>query len=396
MIYKFGKLDVLKDSRINCISIITTISIRDYIQLVTDAYSERGGIIGQRDALKTTSAIRIRRRMVTDIQQGAVLPPVVLGLVLNSSVFTKISGKSTTITDIKKILSEDHADMLSIIDGMQRTTAILEAFHGTTPAPNRMIRVEFWVADDVGSLIYRMLVLNTGQVPWNLRRQVEVVFRSLVLDLKKNVAGLTVLPEKSRRVKGGQFQGDELVELYLVFGARKEKIDIKERLADEFTRLDFMEVADNDDFSGFFRSTLQCLVNLDSVIDQKLISDVTDGRFKAGKDLFSSQPACVGLVTAIALEVFGRPGTSRSEDEQHKKMAAVKKNVAAVIQALENRDTKGATAFLRLQTLNETLPKSRTQSSIGDSEREYFLKAFQVLLEEGGKLESLEACWRAY
>ena len=396
MIYKFGKLDVLKDSRINCVSIVTTISIRDYIQLVTDAYSERGGIIGQRDALKTTSAIRIRRRMVTDIQMGAVLPPVVLGLVLGASAFTKISGKSTTIADIKKILSEDHADMLSIIDGMQRTTAILEAFEGATPPPNRMIRVEFWVADDVGSLIYRMLVLNTGQVPWNLRRQVEVVFRSLVLDLKKTVTGLTVLPEKARRVKGGQFQGDELVELYLVFGARKEKIDIKERLADEFTRLDFMEVADNDDFSGFFRSTLQCLVDLDSIIDRKLNSDVTDGRFKAGKDLFSSQPACVGFVTAIALEVFGRPGTSRPEEEQQKKMVAVKKNVAAIIQALENRDTKNATAFLRFQTLNEALPKSRTQSSIGDSEREYFLKAFQVLLEEGGKLESLEACWRAY
>lgn len=259
-----------------------------------------------------------------------------------------------------------------------------------------MIRVEFWVADDVGSLIYRMLVLNTGQVPWNLRRQVEVVFRSLVLDLKKNVSGLSVLSEKSRRVRGGQFQGDELVELYLVFGARKEKIDIKERLADEFTRLDFMEVADNDDFSGFFRGALQCLVDLDTVIDQKLDSDISEGRFKVGKDLFSSQPACVGFITAIALEVFGRPGTSRGEDDQLRKMAQVKKNVAAVIRTLSNLDPQEAESFMRFQTLNEALPKSRTQSSIGDSEREYFLKAFQVLLEEGSRLESFEACWRAY
>ena len=195
MIYKFGKLDVLKDSRINCVSVVTTITIRDYIDLVDQAYANRGGIIGQRDALKTTSAIRIRRRMVTDIKQGAVLPPVVLGLVLEAPAFTKISGKSTSIPEIKRILSEDHEDRLSIIDGMQRTTAIFEAFEGVTAPPTRMIRVEFWVADDVGSLIYRMLVLNTGQVPWNLRRQVEVVFRSLVLDLRKNIPGLIVLPE---------------------------------------------------------------------------------------------------------------------------------------------------------------------------------------------------------
>ena len=396
MIYKFGKLDVLKDSRINCVSVVTTITIRDYIDLVDQAYANRGGIIGQRDALKTTSAIRIRRRMVTDIKQGAVLPPFVLGLVLEAPAFTKISGKSTSIPEIKRILSEDHEDRLSIIDGMQRTTAIFEAFEGVTAPPTRMIRVEFWVADDVGSLIYRMLVLNTGQVPWNLRRQVEVVFRSLVLDLRKNIPGLIVLPEKSRRVRGGQFQGDELVELYLVFGARKEKVDIKERLADEFTRLDFMEVADNDDFSGFFRTALQCLVDLDSVIDRKLGSDIADGRFKSGKDLFSSQPACVGMVTAIALEVFGRPGTSRGEDEQQKKMALVRKNVGAVIRTLENLDSNAAANFMCFQTLNESLPKSRSLSSIGDSEREYFLKAFQVLLEEGEKLESFEACWRAY
>lgn len=396
MIYKFGKIDVLNDSRINCLSVVTTISIRDYIDLVVQAYSDRGGIIGQRDALKTTSAIRIRRRMVSDIQQGAVLPPVVLGLVLETASFTKISGKSTSVAEIKRILSEDHQDRLSIIDGMQRTTAILEAFEGKTPPPNRMIRVEFWVANDVGSLIYRMLVLNTGQVPWNLRRQVEVVFRSLVLDLKKNVEGLSILTEKSRRVRGGQFQGDELVELYLVFGARKEKVDIKERLADEFTRLDFMEVADNDDFSGYFRASLQCLVNLDSVIDRKLGGDVAEGRFKSGKDLFSSQPACVGLITAIALEIFGRPGTSRGEDEQQKKMTLINKNVSAVIKKLEDINSVDAVNFMRFQTLNESLPKSRTQSSIGDSEREYFLKAFQVLLEEGAQLDSFEACWRAY
>lgn len=396
MIYKFGKLDILKDSRINCVSIVTTITIRDYIDLVVQAYSDRGGIVGQRDALKTTSAVRIRRRMVSDIKQGAVLPPVVLGLVLEAQLFSKISGKSTSVTDIKRILSEDHADRLSIIDGMQRTTAILEAFDGVTPPLSRMIRIEFWVADDVGSLIYRMLVLNTGQVPWNLRRQVEVVFRSLVLDLKKNVNGLIVLSEKARRVRGGQFQGDELVELYLVFGARKEKIDIKERLADEFTRLDFMEVADNDDFSGFFRIALQCLVNLDTIIVQKLGNDISDGRFRTGKDLFSSQPACVGLITAIALEIFGRPGTSRGEDEQHKKALGVKKSVTSIIQIFENLDDSAAANFIRFQTLNESLPKSRSQSSIGDSEREYFLKAFQVLLEEGNRLENFEACWRAY
>ncbi|RZJ13843.1 MAG: hypothetical protein EON50_08285 [Acidovorax sp.] len=120
--------------------------------------------------LKTTSAIRIRKRMVLDIQQGAVLPPIVLGLVLNNEDFKRFSLKSVNNPQRKRMLSMNHEEKLSIIDGMQRTTAIFEAFEGKTPPIDRDLRIEYWVANDVGSLIYRMLVLNTGQVPWNLRR----------------------------------------------------------------------------------------------------------------------------------------------------------------------------------------------------------------------------------
>ena len=52
-------------------------STQDYLALVEQAYQNRGGIDFQREKLRTTSAIRIRRRMVADVVQGAVLPPVV-------------------------------------------------------------------------------------------------------------------------------------------------------------------------------------------------------------------------------------------------------------------------------------------------------------------------------
>lgn len=35
------------------------------------------------------------------------------------------------------------------------------------------------MSDRTVKLLYRMLVLNTGQVPWNTRRQVEVIFSGL-------------------------------------------------------------------------------------------------------------------------------------------------------------------------------------------------------------------------
>ena len=34
--------------------------------------------------------------------------------------------------------------------------------------------------------------------------------------------------------------------------------------------------------------------------------------------------------------------------------------------------------------------------SVGDMEREFFLRAFQVLIEENFELKDLTPCWRAY
>ena len=94
------------------------------------------------------------------------------------------------------------------------------------------MRIEFWLATNTNSLIYRMLVLNTGQVPWDLRRQIEVIHKPLIKELKQNSSiELLEKDDERRRARAGQFQANRIVELYMVFGARKEKIDTKERLA---------------------------------------------------------------------------------------------------------------------------------------------------------------------
>ena len=388
--------EVLEDSRINCLSVMTSMLIREYLDMAKGAYLNRGGITGQREKLQTTSAIRIRKRMVDDIQQGAVLPPLVVGVVLPSNMFRKFRTATTPIR--RDILKNVETDRLSIIDGMQRTTALFEAFSEKQPSPDRKIRVEFWVAEDTGSLIYRMLVLNTGQVPWNLRRQVEVVFRSLILELKSSIKTLEVLEttQTRRRSKGGQFQADDLIELFLVFGARKEKIDIRERLADEFTRLDFMEAAAKDDFTKFYCKALTELVLLDMAFDRFRGPKNGQGRFVSGKDLFASQPACVGFMTALALDIFGRPGVVRGESEQERKLRLNIAKLSSLRKKIDVLDDEALELFLCLKTLREALSRIKTSQSVGDSEREFFLKAFQVLLEEGANLESMEPCWRSY
>lgn len=197
----FQNAELLHDTRVNCASFMTSMTVQEYIELVNEAYKERGGIAGQREPLKTTSAKRIRKRMVEDLLAGAVLPPVVIGKVVDDL------ASLDTADALKTAISDEDKGELSIIDGMQRTTALLEAFAESEEViKDRFLRVEFWVAEETESLIYRMLVLNTGQVPWNLSRQLQVVYAPLVAEMKEKINFDRVLeiqgPNPERRTKG--------------------------------------------------------------------------------------------------------------------------------------------------------------------------------------------------
>ena len=74
MIIKF--LDNLLDERSDCASILTEITVENYLKLSSHAYNEQGKLAGQRDKLKTTSGVRIRNRMTEDFKTKAILPPV--------------------------------------------------------------------------------------------------------------------------------------------------------------------------------------------------------------------------------------------------------------------------------------------------------------------------------
>lgn len=66
---------LIKDGRVECWSLMTTMDVGDYLSLTSTAYENKGGLLGQREPIKSTSGRRIRSRMIQDIKEGAVLPP---------------------------------------------------------------------------------------------------------------------------------------------------------------------------------------------------------------------------------------------------------------------------------------------------------------------------------
>lgn len=388
-------LNWLKDDRTECWSVMTEVRVRDYIELVREAYRARGGIEGQRDALKTTTAKRIRDRMVNDIRRGAILPPVVIGAVVDDQRFAAfpLPGGSS----FGDIVPADSVESLAIIDGMQRTTAILEALEGHEEVQDRHLRVEFWLTKSVRAMVYRMLVLNTGQVPWSLSRQLAVVYAPLINEIRENVPELDRVfgPDKpGRRVGPAQYASDALVELYLAFSLRKTTVDTREALSEEFSRLDFVENLSRPDFQTQFYTSLSIMVGLDRAFSRFDPEVGNAERYARGRSVFDSQPARIGFITAAAQYALGRAGMDRTEVQAAERVATMERQANTLMERLNGSSAEHVGDFLALGVLRERLDVRTGQ--VGRFERSVFFEAFKVLIDEGFNVANMEPCWRAH
>ncbi|WP_421105391.1 hypothetical protein [Serratia marcescens] len=384
---------VLEDKRVDCLSIIHATKLSEYLGFAEKAYEDKGGIAGQRAPLKTKTAQTIRERMVADIVEGAVLPPIVIGVIVDND----------TYDSIKKVYDEKSFDTLnasidksslSIIDGMQRTTALLEAVRQSEDVRNKSIRIEYWFSKSMNSLIYRMLVLNTGQVPWDIKRQLDTIYDSIIKDLKTSIPNLDVrlIGQSSRRTQAGQYQSSKLIEYFLCFSSRKTDIDLKEKVSEDFARMDAIESTSDNDFLTNFKEVLNLMVGLDHEFS-RFKDAAQDGRVKVGKDIFTSIPAGVGFVAAAATYIYGPPGFKSSKEESDRCCQDLILKVGNLIDKLKKLSEKELGDFLQFPLLNEKL--SAKSNKIGQYEREFYFKAFEACLKYIERLEDFGPCWQA-
>lgn len=384
-------MNYLKDENFGCHSIIENMKLDKYMDLIEVAYRTSGGINGQRTALKTKSAKQIRERMADDFKNGAVLPPVVIGIVDDNATLSD----ETSPKEFKTYLNKINKENISIIDGMQRTTAMKEAKLTIFEQATKNIRVEFWIVNSINDLIYRMLVLNTGQVPWNTRRQLEVVFAPIKKIINERIPNLKLIEidDEQRRTEAGEFQANKIIELFHVFSTRSEKFDTKQTLSESYQRIDMIESMSKNNIFDLFIKILSEIVTLDYIFS-KCEREIEEGRFKNGRDLFTSQPILVGLTVILAQQIFGRAGINHPKERIEENSNKIILNFKNFNIKLNKKSKEEICSFLELNLLNELI-EGLPKSSIGDRERSFFKDAFKVLMEENFELDNMAACWRA-
>lgn len=383
------------DTRSECLSVLACMTLEEYKNIVYKPFLRGGNLDGQRDVIKRSSvASKIRKRMHEDFVAGAIFPQVVIGVLLPSEEFEKVKDNEEDFSPQKY-----GEDTFSIIDGMQRSNIYFSNYEGNK---NREIRVEFWISDKTVKLLYRMLVLNTGQVPWNTRRQIEVIFSGLskaivehAFEKEASLKGkieIIGVDDSKRRTQAGKYHKSTMIELYLGFNTRKVKVDVNDELADEFQRFDMMESIEKDSSFDLFVASFVFLCKLDMAFSNcNSTSEI--GQFKEGKDIFSSVPACLGFVVACAEYIMGKISVEREEDDKSKRLTKLTQQIEKIVKIANE---KNQSDFLALDSLNyvvSELPKNR----IGDEMRNYFKQVFAELLkyDEIDEISSMEAFWRS-
>lgn len=384
----------LKDTRVKCMSGIGTVPVSDYLEKIETAYADKGGIEGQRAPLKTKTGISIRRRMIDDIKNGAVLPPIVIGAVVDKKTFDAAS-ECVTVKEFNDIIKGIPAADISIIDGMQRTTALQSAIGSDEKmGVAEYVRVDLWLAESVSSLIYRMLVLNTGQVPWGLKRQLETIYKQIVDIMKREIDDISIfmVDDKDRRSGAGQYRASRLIELFLAFTSRKLHLDLKEQVAEDFARMDMTEATSNEQTLPAFLRVMKCMSRLDAAFSRvNIYEQDTNFKFNSGKDIFTSAPGSIGFSAAAAQFIFDMPGYEIDFSKVEGNLQKLEAAVASVIKSIEKAERPED--YLDLITLNQVT--GVRSGKIGEYEREVFFAAFEHMFLHHEKFENLTPCWLA-
>lgn len=387
----------LEDNRVQCLSGLGQIETKEYLELVNEVYRDNGGIAGQRAPLKTKTGINIRKRMIDDIKRGGILPPIVIGAVVLAETFEQ-ARRCHTNQEFADLLRSVPRSSLSIIDGMQRTTALQTAFNDSDSGRfSAFIRIDLWLAKSIDSLVYRMLVLNTGQVPWDIKRQLETIYKQILLAISNDVPNIDVfnIDEKERRSGAGQYRATRVVELFLAFTSRKPHIELKEKVAEDFARMDATEATANEKTLPAFIETIKLLAELDrafatTAMQPEFLDNGT--RFKEGRDIFTSAPASIAFAAAAAQYLLGMPGYDFDFANLDAKLKSLRLSIVEIANKIAAAPVKAE--FVDYLTLNQKV--SARSGRIGEYEREFFFRAFVHMFDYAHSLNSLTPCWSVY
>jgi hypothetical protein len=171
-------------------------------------------------------------------------------------------------------------------------------------------------------------------------------------------------------------------------------MDFKDRVAEDFARLDAIETTAHNEFIDYFIGALRMMAEIDRAFSRYNGADRPDGsRIRNGKDFFSGFPSMAGFCTAVSISLFDEPGFRIDWKEAKTRFDEIQASVDRVTRRLGAMNQEELAHFLQADLLEERLGQRSGQ--VGRFEREFFRKAFLSLFKNGDRLSDMTPCWLA-
>lgn len=239
-----------KDCRTNTPVVYAEILMNDYLKLVGDDFDKFEIQRKRVDPKKYT-------RLKEDIKKGALLPGITLAIdhlkvqdfleVVNNKDSDKLIGLLNESNDIY------------ILDGLQRSYIIKDLNDdGVIFQNDQKILLEIWFEKEINHLIYRLIVLNSGQKPMSMRHQVELLFMTLKKDIESEINGLEIFLERDGMIRSHarKFPFDRIVNAYYSFITKSPEIERDNLVVRKMNEDDILSSKEdelNDSYKSFVK-----------------------------------------------------------------------------------------------------------------------------------------------
>lgn len=251
-----------KDLRTNTNVLYAEILAKDYIKLVGKDFDKFEIQRKRVDPKKYT-------RLKEDIKKGALIPAITLAIEFSQvSKYLSLIEASNYIK-IQEFLNNQES--IYILDGLQRTFIINDIEEENDQLNNEQkLLLEIWFEEDITHLIYRLIVLNSGQKPMSMRHQVELLFITLKNSLTSDIEDLELYLEKdnSLRSKSRKFAFDRIVNAYYSFLTKSPETDRDNLVVKKLNEDDILSSTEtqlNQNYN-LFKKYLKIYCELDSEI----------------------------------------------------------------------------------------------------------------------------------
>ncbi|MCK4358706.1 MAG: hypothetical protein KAW92_08170 [Candidatus Cloacimonetes bacterium] len=379
-------LNIIDDKKINSKSFICIMNVSDYKKIIQSTLLN-DELTMQRG--KETRKKEVYKRLREDLKVGTVFPPISLAL------------REDLETDIKVgDIIEFKEGSLYVLDGLQRTLALIDAIdelENDETNKKRLleskVRFEIWINASLNSLLYKMVVLNSGQTPMSLRHQIEILNKPFIEDFKKTARNLykvtnidifTWREKNKRRTRPLQYLLSDLIETFLSFAEGKPFVDKNNLIVEQIEKIDFLDKQTSlrekyENKELIFEQFVYLLTKLDVLLCEKYTNEEMSKRYryKLGNNLMKSKPFLAGFFSS-----FGKLLSVNYRIYEEKR-----DNIFELLRS-DNDDP------LYSEQLSVIMEDLRSKSKrFGDTERTYFSDAFKIYINSRNTEIKFDEIW---